>query len=714
MKNTGISKLQHTLLSTLIASAMTGAHAEDAHELPVVQVTGTAERSYKAPEATVGKTPLAPREIPNSVSILTREQMDDQGMTTMQEALQQVTGVTVIANDASNAQYYARGYSLGVMYDGVTSYNGLTPSHQLDLSIYDRIEILRGPAGLLQGVSEPGGVVNLVKKKPQSTFKTSWSAGYGSFDNKRLEGDVTGALNADKTLRARLVAVDEDRGYFYHHTQSQKLALMGALEYDLTPATTLSLSLTSQDYNLKAPSSGLPTSSEKDSNGHYKLLDVSPSVFNAPDWGKIQYKTDEIAASAEHRFDNRWIAKASYSRRSWHQYYKYAYSYSAVNALTNLLDYSSLRGENDSTREGLDLFASGPFQWLGRTHNLLVGVNEETYWTLSRSGSLTPASYSSVYFGDVSRLTEPTINYTSGSESITRQHGLYSQVRFSIADPLTWVVGARTTTFKNRSRKVAPSTSGLAWADGAKANNEITPYTGLVYTPIRQLSVYGSASEIFVPQTQIKADGSTLDPRTGTQGEIGIKGDFLDGKLGTSLAFFNLRDKNRAYADPAYPTSNFFLNAGEIESKGYEVEVTGQPFDRFDISAGYTNLTTTYLSDRSNQGKTASIFSPKHQFKLWGNYHFSPSGPLSGLSMGMGIIAQSKVQSTRGWRDEVVNSGYAVFNSHIAYQIDRQYSLNLAINNVFDTRYYASVGTPNNYNFFGEPRSFMLTLKGSY
>jgi len=680
--------------------------------LPEVLVTADAERSYKARKATVaGKTPLALREIPNSVSVLTREQMDDQGLVTMQEALQQMTGVNVIANDTSSAQYFARGYGLGVMYDGVTSYNGMTPSHQFDLPLYERIEVLRGPAGLLRGVGEPGGVVNLVKKRPKDIFGFSWTAGAGSWGNYRLEGDVTGPLNEDKSLRGRLVVAEENRGYFYDHTQGQKWLAMGALEYDLTPATTLALSFSAQDADVKAPSSGLPTSSTIDANGHYKLLDVPRSTFNVPDWGKLLYQTEEVSLGAEHRFDNKWVAKITANHREWRQYYKYDYTSSPLNTTTNRLNYSSMQGDYDYTRDGLDLFANGPFELFGRSHNLLLGYNTEIYQSSGKSGR--GPSYSNVLFGDVSILTEPKIAYTSGSASETEQHGFYSQVRFSLADPMTLVLGGRTTTFSNRTRNIAPAAE-TAWKEGAKADNEFTPYGGILYDVTKEVTLYGSYAEIFVPQTQTKADGSGLDPRIGQQYELGSKAEFFDRKLAVSLAWFDIRDKDRAYADPAYPTSSFYLNAGEVESKGWEMELSGKPARRLDVMAGYTYLTTQYLSDRSSEGKSYSIQTPRNQFKLWSNYRFDNDGTLSGVSVGLGFLAQSKAQSSRGWRDEVVNSGYAVLNGKIAYQIDEHYTVSLAVNNLFDRKYYASVGTPNIYNFYGEPRNFMLTLRGTY
>ena len=677
--------------------------------LPAVRVVADAY-TYKPEEATVaGKVPLALREIPNSVSVITRQQMDDQDMITMGDAMQQATGITVVANDTTNNQYWSRGYGLGVMYDGVPSYNGMTPSHQFDLALYERIEVLRGPAGLLRGVGEPGGLVNLVKKRPEDTFHLAWTATAGSWSNYRAETDITGPLNADKTLRGRLVLTDEDRGYFYDRTHGKKWVGLGALEYAPTAQTTFSLSYAAQDQNVKAPWSGLPVYLADPVTGIYPLLDVPPSTNPRPDWGRMRYHTEETSLSAEHRFDNKWLVKARVSHRTRNQYYNYGYTSSALNPVTNLISYSSQAGDYDETRDGLDIYANGPFELFGRTHNMLFGFNSEVYENAGQSG--TGQRWNDVPFGDLSTVVKPDIPYTSGSDSKTTQSGFYSQLRLSLADPLTMVLGGRVSTFKAKSRSIAPSPE-TAWQDGAKANNKITPYAGILYDLTKEITLYASYSDIFVPQTQLKVDGSTLNPRIGRQFEVGSKGEFFDGKLGASLALFNIRDRNRAYADPDNPT--FYLNAGEIESKGWELEVTGKPVRGLDLTAGYTRLTTRYLKDKANEGLPYSIFSPKNQFKLWANYRFGNDSALSGLSAGIGVFAQSRSQSTRGVRDRILNGGYAVVNGRIAYQINKNYTVSLLINNLLDRKYYASVGTTNTYNFYGEPRSFMLTLRANY
>jgi len=279
---------------------------------------------------------------------------------------------------------------------------------------------------------------------------------------------------------------------------------------------------------------------------------------------------------------------------------------------------------------------------------------------------------------------------------------------------VTLVLGGRATNFKAKSRNVSPSTQS-AWRDGAQANNQFTPYGGLIVDVTRQISLYGSYADIFVPQTQLKADGNALDPRVGKQYEVGSKGEFFDGRLNASLAFFNIRDKNRAYRDPAYPAAStpYYLNAGEIESKGWEAEVSGSPMAGLELMAGYTRLETRYLSDRTLQGKEYSIQSPRDSLKLWANYRFNQDS-LRGLNLGLGTIVSSGAGSSRGNRNVETQGGYAVVNALVGYQIDKNYSVSLAANNLFDRNYYATVGTFTAYNFYGEPRNLMLTFRARY
>jgi outer membrane receptor for ferric coprogen and ferric-rhodotorulic acid len=280
---------------------------------------------------------------------------------------------------------------------------------------------------------------------------------------------------------------------------------------------------------------------------------------------------------------------------------------------------------------------------------------------------------------------------------------------------VTTVFGGRWTNFSARSRSIAPSTP-TDWAAGAKADWAFTPYGGAVLDITRDLSAYGSYSEIFVPQTQRRVDGSVLDPRIGHQWEFGAKGEHLSGRLLTSLAVFDIRDRNRAYVDVGNP--GFFVPLGEVESKGWETEVTGRLASSWDVSAGYTSLDTTYLVDASRAGQPLNYWYPKHSLKAWTGWRI-PGGALENLKIGAGVQAYSKSASGT---DTINAAGvvtvaarrqtaYAVVSANLTYPVHRHLQLTAQVNNLFDRAYYTRLGGTNIYNTFGDPRNVMISLR---
>lgn len=668
---------------------------------PSAQSEGTG--TYAAAAATVaGKIPLTMREIPHSVSVVTRQQMDDQGMVNLWDALNQTTGVTAVPNDSTQSQYNARGYGLGVMYDGVPAAGALSGYQQFDLPIYDRVEVLRGPAGLLQGSDNPSGAVNLVRKRGQDTFKSDLKVSLGSWNNRRTEVDITGPFDTEKRIRGRLVVSQQDREFFYARTTDSKSLVYGNLDVDLSSATTLSVFLTVQDAETHVPTSGLPAYS----NGQY--LNVPRSTNVLPDWNRTTWHTEELAASLEHRLENQWTAKATAYRRNQSQFFKDSYVTGGVNPLTNKASYARREADYDYYRDGVDAFLSGPFDLLGRRHQALVGVNYDRLRTSYARGTASTVNGVSIF--DPNSIPEPTVNYTLGGESVSYQHGTYGQLRLSLADPLTMIVGGRYTDYFYKSRSTAPSVP-TAWQPGATARREFTPYGALIYDVTPQASLYASYSDIFIPQTNKRYDGTVIEPRVGKQHEIGAKGEFMDGKVNANIAIFQIRDVNRSFEDPDHPT--FYLAAGEVESKGWETEVTGKVAKGLDLTAGYTNLQTKYLKDKTNTGKAFSNWYPRHTLKLWANYRFADDAG-AGWNVGAGLVGSSRYKGN-GTLDTMAQGGYAVVNAAIGYRFNKSYVLSLNAYNLFDRVYHSSgVRSVNSYNGYGDPRNFMLTFQASY
>ncbi|HSX69680.1 MAG TPA: TonB-dependent receptor, partial [Pseudomonas sp.] len=282
----------------------------------------------------------------------------------------------------------------------------------------------------------------------------------------------------------------------------------------------------------------------------------------------------------------------------------------------------------------------------------------------------------------------------------------YSQARLSITDPLTLVLGARTSEFERRSRSVAPSQPS-AWETGSRETGEFTPYGGLVYYLAPNITSYVSYSDIFMPQGQQTADGGSLEPRIGAQWEAGLKGQFFDRNLNASLAIYRTRDTNRALQDLDNP--GFSIAAGEVEVEGWELEVSGRPLPNLNLSVGYAYVNSKYLEDRNNAGRNYSIFEPKHSLKSYAKYRFV-DGPLARAFVGGGVHINS---GNRGSSETELRAqgGYALVNAQVGYEFSEKTSVALLGNNLFDRHYYARVGGQNTYNTFGEPRNFALVLR---
>lgn len=697
-----------TVIATLVLTAFassTWAQAETIATLPAVQVKATADNSSNSYQSLVGvggKDETAVRDIPQSVSVITQRRIQDQNLVSVIDALRQTTGVTIIANDSTQSQARSRGYSLGAWYDGIPAYNTLSGYQQLDLAVYDRVETLRGPAGLLSGSGDPGGVVNLVRKRAQADFTLSASATVGSWNNYRSEVDVTGALNADKTLRGRAVLVAQDNDYFYDKTHTRKWVGYGTLAWDMDRASTLTLSATAQDDKTQASSFGLPAWA---SGG---LLRVPRNTNTIADWSRSDWNTQEYTAEFDRRFDNEWVFKSKLSYRPQDQYFKDGYPTAGVDATTQTLNYARRVRDYTYDRKALDLFATGPFTLLGRRHSLLLGYNRENLSTVY-SGA-TAAAITAVPLNRTDLVPNFDIPFNLGGDTRTTQSGFYGQTRLSLTDPLTLVLGGRLSDFDTKSRNVAPA-KPTNWSQGAQVSNEFTPYAGLVHHLNKEWTLYGSYADVFNPQTAKFADGSTLPPRVGRQWELGTKAQWLDGKLNASMAYFNLRDRNRAYADPNHPEA--YLAAGEVESKGWELEVSGRPAPGYEFMAGYTRLDTTYLRDRNNQGLPFTTWEPRHTLKLWGVRRFS-EGALQGVTLGLGALVASESAAGTGSSAVRRQGGYAVVNAVLSYRIDRHYSLSMNINNLFDRTYYTRLGGTNTYNTYGDPRNIALTLRVTY
>ncbi|HCF2645227.1 TPA: Fe(3+)-pyochelin receptor FptA [Pseudomonas aeruginosa] len=710
----GIARNRHTplclglllALSPLAAAvAVADARKDGETELPDMVISGESTSATQPPGVTtLGKVPLKPRELPQSASVIDHERLEQQNLFSLDEAMQQATGVTVQPFQLLTTAYYVRGFKVDSFeLDGVPALLGNTASSPQDMAIYERVEILRGSNGLLHGTGNPAATVNLVRKRPQREFAASTTLSAGRWDRYRAEVDVGGPLSASGNVRGRAVAAYEDRDYFYDVADQGTRLLYGVTEFDLSPDTLLTVGAQYQHIDSITNMAGVPMA--KDGSN----LGLSRDTYLDVDWDRFKWDTYRAFGSLEQQLGGGWKGKVSAEYQEADSRLRYAGSFGAIDPQTG--DGGQLTGaayKFKSIQRSLDANLNGPVRLFGLTHELLGGVTYaqgETRQDTARFLNL-PNTPVNVYRWDPHGVPRPQIGqYTSPGTTTTTQKGLYALGRIKLAEPLTLVVGGRESWWDQDT----PATR-------FKPGRQFTPYGGLIWDFARDWSWYVSYAEVYQPQADRQTwNSEPLSPVEGKTYETGIKGELADGRLNLSLAAFRIDLENNPQEDPDHPgppNNPFYISGGKVRSQGFELEGTGYLTPYWSLSAGYTYTSTEYLKDSQNDSGTRySTFTPRHLLRLWSNYDLPWQDRR--WSVGGGLQVQSDYSvDYRGV--SMRQGGYALVNMRLGYKIDEHWTAAVNVNNLFDRTYYQSLSTPNWNNRYGEPRSFNVSLRGAF
>ncbi|MGI9723999.1 Fe(3+)-pyochelin receptor FptA [Pseudomonas aeruginosa] len=708
----GIARNRHTplclgLLLALspLAAAVADARKDGETELPDMVISGESTSATQPPGVTtLGKVPLKPRELPQSASVIDHERLEQQNLFSLDEAMQQATGVTVQPFQLLTTAYYVRGFKVDSFeLDGVPALLGNTASSPQDMAIYERVEILRGSNGLLHGTGNPAATVNLVRKRPQREFAASTTLSAGRWDRYRAEVDVGGPLSASGNVRGRAVAAYEDRDYFYDVADQGTRLLYGVTEFDLSPDTLLTVGAQYQHIDSITNMARVPMA--KDGSN----LGLSRDTYLDVDWDRFKWDTYRAFGSLEQQLGGGWKGKVSAEYQEADSRLRYAGSFGAIDPQTG--DGGQLMGaayKFKSIQRSLDANLNGPVRLFGLTHELLGGVTYaqgETRQDTARFLNL-PNTPVNVYRWDPHGVPRPQIGqYTSPGTTTTTQKGLYALGRIKLAEPLTLVVGGRESWWDQDT----PATR-------FKPGRQFTPYGGLIWDFARDWSWYVSYAEVYQPQADRQTwNSEPLSPVEGKTYETGIKGELADGRLNLSLAAFRIDLENNPQEDPDHPgppNNPFYISGGKVRSQGFELEGTGYLTPYWSLSAGYTYTSTEYLKDSQNDSGTRySTFTPRHLLRLWSNYDLPWQDRR--WSVGGGLQAQSDYSvDYRGV--SMRQGGYALVNMRLGYKIDEHWTAAVNVNNLFDRTYYQSLSNPNWNNRYGEPRSFNVSLRGAF
>jgi outer membrane receptor for ferric coprogen and ferric-rhodotorulic acid len=688
-----------------------------------IDATTEGSGSYAARAVTIGKGTHTLKEIPQSVTVMTRKQMDDQGLTDLKDAANQTTGLVGVQGVGKGMILTSRGFQIDDwQYDGVPiprNTYALGNWATQDLIFFDRMEVLRGASGLLQGTGSPGGAINLVRKRGQYAPTVTLTGKAGSWDHYGLQLDAGGPLNQTGTVRGRFVADEDQSQSFTDYEWSKTHSLYGALDFDLREDTTLGLAVSHSDGESRPMIRGLPRYADG------SPVNVSRSTYTGARWNHSDIDVTTVYADLEHRFNEDWDFKVGAVRMTEDNQAKnqrLQTSGDGLNADGSGVQYADFVSDFDATKIGLDMNLVGRFEALSMQQEVMLGGNYSKFTSDDRFARTFNNSSDTLFGIDHDR---PEISYdgllnTPGGRATPskydiRQKGLYGSWRVKPIEPLTLVLGSRVSwydysytsatqaAFSNVAIEEAPSTTN--------ETGEFTPYAGIVYDLNREWAVYASYTDVFEPQTARTTSGSVLKPVIGSNYEIGLKGELMDGRVNTSLAVFRYDQENRAVNDVAsgFACDGWYCStaSGKVRSQGIEAEISGEVLSGLQLFAGYTYNTTKYLEDPVDEGRVFSQWTPKHMLRVWSDYQFS--GDWSRVSTGLGFTTQSH---TLGYERTYEIPGYTVWNARLGYQLTPEIDLALNANNLFDKNYYtAGYNQLNGNNYFGDPRNVMFSVK---
>ncbi|MGE7964294.1 TonB-dependent siderophore receptor [Pseudomonas sp. NPDC089918] len=676
--------------------------------------------SYAARAVTIGKGTHTLKEIPQSVTVMTRKQMDDQDIVDLKDAANKTTGLVGAQGVGRGLILSSRGFQIDDwQYDGVPiprNTYALGNWATQDLIFFDRMEVLRGASGLLQGTGSPGGAVNLVRKRGQAVPKVTLTGKAGSWDHYALQLDAGGPLNQSGTIRGRFVADQDDTHSFVDSEWYKTTSLYGALDFDLSEATTLGVAVSQSDGESRSNVRGFPRYSDG------KPIDLSRSTYTGAKWNHSEIDVTTLYTDLEHRFNDDWAFKVGAVRMTETNKAKsqrVQTSGSGINPDGSGVQYADFVTDLDSTKVALDMNLTGKFEALSMPQEIMVGGNYSKYTSDDKYARTFNNSTDNIFDIDHDR---PDISYEglidSGGRGVPsqydiRQKGLYGSWRVKPNERLTLVLGSRVSWYDYSYKSSTETLSGSTVNPESTANEtgEVTPYAGIVYDLSREWAVYASYTDVFTPQTERDTAGSVIKPIIGSNYEIGLKGELMDGRINTSLALFRYDQENRAVLDRQGEQicNGWYCStaSGKVRSQGLDAEISGEVIDNLQLFAGYTYNTTKYLKDPDNEGKVFSWWTPKHMLRVWGNYQFS--GDWNRVSTGLGFTAQTH---TLGYDHSVNVPGYTVWNARVGYQLTSEIELAMNANNLFDKTYFtAAYNQINGNNNYGDPRNVMFSVK---
>ncbi|MCQ4261541.1 TonB-dependent siderophore receptor [Stutzerimonas stutzeri] len=689
---------------SLCALAANAQAKPDPIELDATEVVGTREQGYRATVApTANKSDTPVKQTPFSIQTVTRELIEDRGVTTFGEAIRTVPGITnQVGFGGVNDRFRLRGFGTEAnLKNGVRRANFVAID---DLVNIEQIEVLKGPSSALYGRFEPGGVVNLVTKKPLAEQRTQVDFSAGRYDFYRSTLDTSGPLGDN--LGYRLTAAWQDNGSFRDFVDNESQFISPVLTWQLAPETALTFEF---EYARKV--------ADMDRGfGNNELYLSAPIERNFAEPHTRASAISKLASvTLDHALDDNWdlhtALQVSDARldASWYSYGFFNGGIGGTPENPTVSRRPQLNHDRQIDATGL-AEVSRRFSTGAIGHRILLGTEySRDWWDYDAAvGSTSFIDFNNPVYG-----TPPSALSPAGEgRFINDSWALYAQdeLTFGVEERWRLLLGGR---FDHIEASAIDDFYGLD-EPAEKSFSAFSPRVGLTWTPVDPLSLYASWSRSMRTELNngILQGGELPSPVKGEQYEVGAKFSLLDGRLTPTLAYFDIRRKDGLVSDPNDPTFTYSIQVGEQRSKGWEIDLPFMITPNWRLLASYTRLNAT-ISDDTDAGLEGNRLAntPQTNASLWTSYDLVGIAP--GLSVGVGANYVGEREANNS--NTFTLPSYTRWDANLMYRFGQaqSYRVQLNVQNLFDKRYYDSGGSfvPT---YPGAPRTAVLTLGATF
>ena len=655
--------------------------AEETDEEIEIIATGEAEdgSDYFVPDAGITRTDTPIINTPSTVQVVPSQVFEDQGAIEFRDAVSR-NAVGVFTNGAPRSQFLnvlIRGFdvSSNSLVNGIPE-TYFTLSAPRDLTNIEQLEILSGPASIIGGRVSPGGVINVATKQPLTTPFYELSAGYGSFNTVEGALDFSGPLNESKTVAYRLNASIDHSDTFIDvdDVDIDRFSVAPVVSWQIGEQTKLSFEGLYLDRETPQRT-GLPARGTALDNPNGE---IPPDQFvGEPNFDGSSNILSQIGYDLEHNFNDRWSLRHAFRYSNLQNEQKEAFA----NALQDDLRTLERSGDlfiNDINNYQTTAYVTGEFATGNINHELLAGVDyifEEDNFKLEFFEAENIDIFEPVYAGGVGEAFEDSFGNTLNSNEGVGVY-LQDQIKF-FDDRLILVLGGRVDFVSSSSEDLLDESA----EEESQDDTAFSPKVGILYKLADNVSLYGSYSRSFNQVTGVTAEAETFEPSRGTQYEVGAKANWLNNRLSTTLAFYDLTFSNLTTSDPENP--EFEIQTGEQNSQGVELKTTGEIMPGWNITASYAYTDATITEDNNFTEGNSLANVPENAVNLWSTYTIS-EGSLSGLGFGLGLfyIGERQGDLDNSFQlDDYLRTDAAIYY--------RRENLNLALNfkNLFDVDY---------------------------